>query len=76
MSIDNLEKELQEKQKKYNKNIMNTIRDTFTLWVSEISNTVIYLFETPDKWRNQITHELENFEEEVILERKSETTDD
>lgn len=56
--------------KKYNSSIYNTIKDTFSLWMSEVSKTVSKLFETPSNGKGQVSAELENMEIDLIEERK------
>lgn len=65
--IAKLEAELQKKKMKNN---LLEIVNTFWLWVKELSKAVSNIFMTPDKWDNQISRELELYEEWVVLERK------
>lgn len=54
------------KNKKFKNNLFFVIWDTLKLWLSEISNTVVDVFLTPTKWKNQISYELENRENDFI----------
>lgn len=65
--IAKLEAELQKKKMK--NNLLEVI-NTFSLGVNELSKTVSRIFSAPSKWENQISRELEIYEEGIILERK------
>lgn len=69
--IKDLERQLQKKQ--YQKWLYNTIKDTFGLGIKEFSKTTSKIFAAPTKGKNQITPELEKYEEKIILDRKDNT---
>lgn len=63
-NLENLEKELKKQ------NIIAIIKDTFSTGIDEMSRTLSKIFSTPKSWDNQITKELEQFEEELINQKK------
>ncbi len=67
--LENLEKEL--KWNHYKKNLMSIIKDTFGLGMGEMSKTISKMFSAPAEGENQITKELELFEESLINQKKS-----
>jgi len=65
--LENLEKEL---KWTHQKNIISIIKDTFSIGMQEMSSTLSKIFSNPKLWENQITKELEQFEETLIAEKK------
>lgn len=58
--------ELELKNKKYNKTLFATIKDTMWVWLQELSEKVWNLFSHSNNAENQISKELENYEKKVI----------
>lgn len=68
--MDDLKKFESDLHKKTWKNQLLEIFSTLWLWVKELSKTMSKLFNVPQTWENQVSRELEQFEENIILNKK------
>ncbi len=62
-SLKQLEEKLKEEATK--KSLLETLADYFNLWLKEFKNTVWKLLSTPSWKKNQITNELDKWEENL-----------
>lgn len=64
--LEQLEKELKQIKTKNESSLMNVIKDTMSLWLSEFSKTVSQVFGAPKSGKNQISKWIEDWENQVI----------